>query len=164
MPALYYVSVTIHILAAMLWLGGMLFLAAVAAPELRLVDAELRRLLYQRLGERFRTIGWICIAVLVATGVLNLDYRGFLAMSVLGNAAFWSTPFGRALALKLSMVGLMIVASALHDFWLGPAAGRVPAGSADAQRRNRLASWLARVNALAGVVLVYAAARLARGG
>ncbi len=163
MPALYYASVTVHIVAAMLWLGGMLFLAVVAAPELRRVDAELRRLLYQRLGERFRTVGWVCIALLLATGVLNLHYRGFLATGVLGNPAFWNTAFGRALALKLSMVGLMVVASALHDFWLGPAAGRVGAGSPEAQRRNRLASWLARVNALAGLVLIYAAARLARG-
>jgi len=62
------------------------------------------------------------------------------------------------------MVATMIVGSALHDFWVGPAAGRVAAGSEEARRLNRVASWLARINALAGLVLVVAAARLARGG
>jgi copper resistance protein D len=164
MPPFYYASVTIHILAAMLWLGGMLFLGVVAAPELRHLDPALRQRLFDRLGYRFRTVGWICIAALVATGVLNLRYHGFLSSAVLGDPTFWGTAFGRALTVKLAMVTVMIVGSAVHDFWLGPAAGRVPAGSADALRLNRWASWLARLNALAGLVLIVAAARLARGG
>jgi len=164
MSPYYYVSVTVHILAAMLWLGGMLFLAVVAAPVLRHVDAGLRRTLYDRLGYRFRAVGWICIAVLVGTGLVNLHFRGFLHAAVLADPAFWTTPFGRALAWKLVMVGIMLAASALHDFWLGPEAGRRAPGSPEAARLNRAASWLARLNAIAGVVLIVAAARLARGG
>jgi len=164
MSPYYYVSVTVHILAAMLWLGGMLFLAVVAAPVLRHVDADLRRTLFDRLGYQFRAVGWTCIAVLVGTGLVNLHFRGFLNAAVLREPAFWATPFGRALAWKLAMVGVMLVASALHDFWLGPAAGRHAPGTPDAVRINRAASWLARLNAVAGVVLVVAAARLARGG
>ena len=34
MPTAYYVSVTIHVLAVMLWLGRMLFLGLVGAPVL----------------------------------------------------------------------------------------------------------------------------------
>ncbi len=164
MPALYYASVTLHVLAAMLWLGGMLFLATVAAPVLRGVEPEQRRLLFDRLGYRFRTVGWICIAILLATGLVNLHYRGYLSRAVLGEGAFWAAPFGTALAWKLAMVTAMVVGSALHDFWLGPAAGRHAPGSAAAVRLNRAATWLARVNALAGIILIVAAARLARGG
>jgi putative copper export protein len=164
MSPYYYVSVTAHVLAAMLWLGGMLFLAAVAAPVLRTVDPETRRTMYDRIGTRFRTVGWICIAVLVVTGIVNLWFRGFLHAGLLAEAAFWASPFGRALAWKLAMVGVMLVASALHDFWLGPAAGRHAPGTPAALRLNRAASWLARLNALAGIVLIVAAARLARGG
>jgi putative copper export protein len=164
MPPLYYVSVALHIVAALLWLGGMLFLAVVAAPVLRGVDPELRRRLFDSLGYRFRTVGWICIAVLLATGTANLSYRGFLRLGVLREGAFWDSPFGLALAWKLAMVAVMVVFSALHDFWLGPAAGRHPPGSPAAVRLNRVASWLARLNALAGLVLIIAAARLARGG
>ena len=38
MSALYYINVTIHVLAAMLWLGGMFFLGAVGAPVLRAIE------------------------------------------------------------------------------------------------------------------------------
>jgi putative copper export protein len=34
----YYINVTIHVLAAMLWLGGMFFLGAVGAPVLRTIE------------------------------------------------------------------------------------------------------------------------------
>jgi len=58
----------------------------------------------------------------------------------------------------------MIVVSAVHDFWLGPLAGRLPAGTAEALRTRRRAAWLARINAIIGIVIVAAAVRLARGG
>ena len=74
----YYLSVTVHVFAAILWLGGMFFLAVVGAPVLRTVEPpELRRELFRRLGERFRAAGWAAIGVL---GVLLI---GFLFMNML---------------------------------------------------------------------------------
>ena len=47
----YYVVVTIHVLAALLWLGGMFFLGVVGAPVLRRIEPPaLRRRLFQELG------------------------------------------------------------------------------------------------------------------
>lgn len=166
MPAPYFLSVTLHVLAAMLWLGGMLFLGVVGAPVLRAVEpAELRQRLFHLLGLRFRTVGWIAIAVLVLTGTANLHYRGLLRWDgVLGARAFWETGLGQALAWKLASVVVMLAASAVHDFALGPRAGALPAGTPEAIRLRRRASLLARGNALVAVALVVAAVRLARGG
>lgn len=166
MPVLYYVNVTIHVLAAMLWLGGMLFLGVVGAPVLREIEPpQLRQRLFHDLGVRFRRTGWIAVAVLVVTGVLNLHYRGWLHwQGVLGSATFWRTGVGEALALKLVAVAAMLVCSAIHDFVLGPRAGQAAPGSPAALAFRRRAAWLARVNALIGVILVVAAVRLARGG
>lgn len=161
----YYLSVTVHVLAALLWLGGMFFLAAVGAPVLRHVEpASLRAELFRRLGTQFRTIGWVSIAVLLATGVTNLHFRGLLRSELLGSVAFWLGPYGRALALKLACVSVMVVLSLLHDFVWGPAASRVRPGSPEARRLRRRSSWAARINAMVGVILVMAAVRLARGG
>jgi hypothetical protein len=125
----------------------------------------LRRSLFHALGLRFRAAGWIAIAVLIITGLVNLHYRGLLRWNdVLANAAFWSTALGTALAAKLTAVGVMIATAAVHDFIVGPAAGRAEAGSADAERLRRITALLGRLNALVGVVLVLAAVRLARGG
>lgn len=163
--SLYHLNVTVHVFAAMLWLGGMFFLAVVGAPVLREVEPPtLRAELFRRIGEQFRRVGWVAIGVLVVTGIVNLHFRGLLAGDVLGDAAFWATPYGHALAWKLGAVTAMIAVSALHDFILGPAASRLRPGDPEALRARRRAALLARANAVLGIVVVIAAVRLARGG
>lgn len=166
MPALYYANVTVHILAAMLWLGGMFFLGVVGAPVLRAVEpAALRQSIFQQLGLRFRSAGWWAIGTLVVTGIINLHYHGWLRWDgVLGSALFWRTSVGHALAAKLAAVAAMLVVSLVHDFVLGPLAGRAAPGSPRSLALRRQAALLARANALIGVLVVVAAVRLARGG
>jgi copper resistance protein D len=166
MTELYYASVTAHVLAAMLWLGGMLFLGVVGAPILRRIEPPaLRQQLFQQIGLRARAMGWWAIGVLVATGTINVWFRGWLRWDgVLGTAAFWRTATGHALAVKLVAVAAMVVVSAIHDFVLGPRAGRAAPGSPEALVLRRRAALLARVNAIIGVIVVAAAVRLARGG
>ncbi|MCC6316958.1 MAG: CopD family protein [Gemmatimonadaceae bacterium] len=166
MPTGYWVSLTIHVLAALLWLGGAFFLGVVGAPVLRRIEPPaLRQRLFHDLGLRFRSVGWGAIAVLVVSGVFNLHYRGLLRWDgVLGDPAFWATPMGHALGGKLLCVVVMLGISAVHDFAIGPAAGRSEPGSADALRARRRAALLGRINAVFGLALVIAAVRLARGG
>lgn len=149
----------------MLWLGGMFFLALVGAPVLRRVEPpSMRADLFGRLGTRFRAVGWVSIAVLVATGVLNLELRGMLDGETLGDPAFWGRPYGRTLGWKLGLVAAMTSLSALHDFVLGPRASRLSPGSPAALAARKRVAWLARVNAGLGVALVAVAVRLSRGG
>ena len=166
MPTLYWINVTLHVLSAIFWLGGMFFLAIVGAPILRHVEPPpLRQQLFQQVGLGFRRAGWIAITMLVLTGLVNLHYRGLLRWSgVWNDGAFWSTSLGRALAVKLLAVLFMVGSSFVHDFLLGPAAGRQAPGSPRAMQLRRQAAWLARVNALFALVLVIAAVRVARGG
>ena len=165
MSPLYYVSVTIHVLAAMLWLGGMFFLGVVGAPLLRGLEPILRQQVFQQLGQRFRLVGWAAILVLIGTGAANLYYRGWLHWDgVLGDAAFWRTPTGIVLSAKLAGVAVMIVVSALHDFVFGPLAGNAEPGSRQSASLRRWAALLARINAMAGIIVVAAAVLLVRGG
>lgn len=162
---LYLLSVTVHVLAALLWLGGMFFLGAVGAPVLRRVEPpELRAQLFHQLGVQFRRVGWVAIGVLVASGLTTLHLRGLLRWEVMGDPGFWTSPYGSTLAWKLVLVATMVGVSAVHDFWLGPRAGELDPSSEAAGRFRRWAAWLARVNALLGLVLVWVAVRLARGG
>jgi len=159
----YIVNVTIHVFAALFWLGGMFFLAAIGAPVLRKVEPpELRAALFRQLGEQFRIVGWITIAILLVTGVLNLHLRGILAMVL--EDGFWSTRYGVTLGWKLGAVAAMLVIQAIHDFMLGPASVRATPGSAAALQLRRRAALLARLSAVFGIVIVIAAVKLARGG
>ena len=166
MRTLYLANVTVHVLAALVWLGGMFFLGLVGAPVLRAVEPPpLRQRLFHELGLRFRTVGWICITILVATGIVNLAFRGWLQWEgVLGASAFWRSGPGTALGIKLAAVVIMVSLSAIHDFHLGPAAGRAEPGSGEALALRRRAARLARFNAIVGFALLIAAVRLVRGG
>ncbi|MBI4013479.1 MAG: DUF4149 domain-containing protein [Candidatus Rokubacteria bacterium] len=128
----------LHLMAAITWIGGMLFVALVLVPVTRRVtDPALRTRLVQEAGRRFRTVGWIALGLLAASGLGNLWFRPYL----LGVPRFqW----------KLGLVVLALVLSAVHDFALGPRAGRP---GADPVLRVR-ASWLARVNVLVVALVV----------
>ncbi len=128
----------LHLMAAITWIGGMLFIALVLVPVARrLSDPALRGRLLQETGRRFRTIGWVALGLLLASGLASLWVRPYL----LGAPRFhW----------KLALVALALVLSAVHDFVLGPQAGRP---GADPSLRVR-ASWVARLNVLVVLVVV----------
>lgn len=157
-------TVTIHVLAAVVWIGGMFFFA-VAAPVLRRIEDEgLRAALFDSLGRRFRVVGWVCVGVLLITGVEQLRLRGWWAAAFGSQPDFWRSTLGSTLAWKLGLVTLMVAIQAVHDFWLGPRAGLAEPGSAEARSLRLRASRIARVNVLVGLVLLYVAVRLGRGG
>lgn len=165
MHALYLVSVYVHILASMIWLGGALFLALVMVPLLRRMERPRAAALMRDAGTRFRAVGWVCFALLIVTGVVNLGYRGVTWGSFF-SAEFHRSPFGRTTMWKLTLFVLVLVVSVFHDFVLGPRATRIveadPTGPA-ALRSRTIASWVGRVNVLLGLAIVLLAVMLVRG-
>ncbi|MEX2528659.1 MAG: DUF4149 domain-containing protein [Gemmatimonadota bacterium] len=164
---LYRSVVFLHLLAAFVWLGGLLFLALVGAPVLRKVEPpELRVGLFRAMGLRFRWVGWSALGVLLGTGVAILHLRGVLRWELLSHGAWWSTPFGTALKWKLLAVGVMVTAGAWHDFVEGPRAARESRGKMDRAGPSTARRWsiiLARGSVLVGLVLIYWAMRMVRG-
>ncbi len=147
----YLASVWVHLVAVMLWLGGMLFLTVVLVPVLRGVDSRLRALLVDAAGVRFRTVGWICLGLLVLTGAVNVVYKGYSLRSPL-------------LAAKLVLVGVILVLSFLHDFVVGPRATEaMKMGREEGERLRRVSSAIGRVNMVLGLVVVALGVMLVRG-
>lgn len=166
MKAIYLFSVWLHIMAAMIWLGGMIFLAMVVVPTTR--EAAFRNVagrLIHRTGLRFRWIGWLCLGLLLLTGAVNLGFRGY-AWTDVWSGRLWQGPFGQALGIKLLLVAIIILLSAFHDFVVGPEATamwRADPGSPDAHRLRRRASWFGRLNLLLGLTVVAFGIFLVRG-
>ncbi len=160
---MYSASVTLHVLAAIFWLGGMFFLGIVGAPALAGLDPDLRRRLFKEIGLRFRGPGWVAISVLLMTGLVNLHFRGILVPALHGGRDFWLTPIGQILAWKLGLVLAMVTIGAVHDFWLGPLSGEIDSGSKEHLRVRKLVTRLGRLNAVLGILVVYFATRLIRG-
>lgn len=165
MRLVYLANVYIHVLAAMVWIGGSAFIALVVAPLMRRGggkdDAVLRAA-----AVRFRTVGWISLGILVATGTGNLAFRGIGLSDLLSGAAFRGSA-GHALACKLILVAVMLAISGFHDFRWGPAAVRAmesDPGSPAAQRGRKLAGRIGRFVFLLGLFIVGAAVIFTRGG
>ncbi|MCC6931521.1 MAG: CopD family protein [Gemmatimonadaceae bacterium] len=164
MRTLYYTFVTLHLFAAMTWIGGVLFLALVGAPALRKVEPPaLRTALFEEVGMRFRYVGWAAVIVLLGSGTWLVWYRGWLSWSLWTNGTFWTQGVGYALAWKLAMVTFMLVLSLAHDLALSPSRARALDTRPDAARVRRQIVLMARVGALAAIGVVIAAARLVRG-
>ncbi len=167
MMALYLLSVWLHLLAAIIWIGGTIFIVLVLVPATR--QPEYRPVasgLIQWTGRRFRLIGWICLGLLILSGVFNLAYRGF-GWEDLWSGRLWQGPFGRTLGIKLLLVAVILLLSALHDFVVGPRATalwQANPGLAQALQRRRQATWIGRINLLLTLIVVGLGVMLVRGG
>jgi uncharacterized membrane protein len=166
MRTLYLLSVWLHVLSAIAWIGGMFFLVLVVVPWLKGggggVDAA--RFLRQT-GTRFRNISWVCFAIVLVTGSYALWMRG-VRPSSFGDPDWLASSFGRLVLLKLTVFTTVLVVSVVHDLVIGPAATAAiaadPRSDAAAVLRRR-ASLLARVNVLLALVLVAIGDLLVRG-
>ena len=168
---LYQMSVFLHILSAIIWIGGMLFLALVVVPATRGLPPAERASVFGAVGRRFRAVGWGCIGVLIVTGVVNLTYRGVTVESLL-TTQLWGSPFGTTLALKLAVVAVMLGLSAYHDFVIGPRSVKIlklagseasPALLTEARRLRARASIVGRVETLLALVVLILAVMIVRG-
>ncbi len=165
MHKLYLFSVWAHILAATIWIGGMLFLVLVVVPWLRTgAQVEAGRFLRET-GVRFRNVAWWCFGIVLVTGIFNLWTRG-VRLADFVNPDWIGSRFGTAVILKLCVFALVLVISALHDFVLGPKATeaiqRAPRSS-EATVLRRRASLIGRVNAMLSLVLLALGVMLVRG-
>ncbi|MCC6215845.1 MAG: CopD family protein [Polyangiaceae bacterium] len=165
MHGLYLASVTLHILAAVTWIGGMFFLVLVVVPWLRRGNRAAAGAFLRETGLAFRTVGWVCFGILVVTGTFNLWVRG-VRLETFANRAWLASSAGHAVTLKLLVFALVIAVSAVHDFRLGPRAAAEIEADPDshvAHRLRRQASWLGRVNVLFALALVVLGVIIVRG-
>ncbi|MBI4240282.1 MAG: DUF4149 domain-containing protein [Candidatus Rokubacteria bacterium] len=163
MRGVYLVSVWLHILAAAVWIGGMGFLVVVLVPVLRRPEHRAAApALICGTGVRFRWVGWISLGVLLASGTFNLAFRG-IGWADVTTGRFWQGPLG----IKILLVAVILLLSALHDFVVGPRAaalGQANPGAPEAVRLHRQAAWLGRFNLLLALVVVALGVMLVRGG
>ena len=156
MQAIYIISVTLHVLAATLWVGGMGFFALVVVPAARRsLEPVQARTMLQAVGTRLGKVGWWLLGILLVTGVTNLGARGVLPELV--TASFWQSPFGGTLALKLAFVAAMALVSFVH----GKDARRQ--GTTLVARTRARATLLGRATFGLSLVVVLLAVVLVRG-
>lgn len=113
MNGLHIFLVWVHLAAATFWVGGMLFLSFVAVPVLKQApDPSSAQREFVNLARRFRTLVWVALTLLFLTGAALLPR--YLNLNV------FPTDWPPTVLVKLSLVGLLILTSFLHDMVVGP--------------------------------------------
>lgn len=164
---LHLLSIWLHILAAMIWIGGMAALGLLFIPLLRRERfKDLATPLLHESALRFRWIGWGALIVLIVTGLMNVRMQG-VAWSAWLDAGFWGTAWGQALGWKLIVVMIVLGVSAVHDFYFGPKAIQLMQERPDSSEADRMrwwSSWFGRLTLLLSLLILWLAVLLPRGG
>jgi putative copper resistance protein D len=110
---LHLTADALHFLAAAAWTGGLVPLALLLAAARR-HQAVAAASLARDAAERFSTLGIICVATLLVTGIVNawILVGSFHALAVTG--------YGRLLLLKIVVFAVMLGFAAVNRFWLTP--------------------------------------------
>ncbi len=104
MELLGVVLTAVHVLAAVAWLGGMIFHIAVVDPVFRNNEVSFRSAVLLALMERrFRKLVGTSIALLAGSGAA----KAYLLLGSL--PALWTTSAGRVVLLKAGLTAAMLV-------------------------------------------------------
>lgn len=124
----------LHILGVTVWIGGLVFLGAVAVPAARTeADPVRRRAAITAVARRFAPVAGAAWVLILATGMAIL---GRLDISV-GDLP--DTDWGKRILAKLVLLLAMGVVVLLHGVWQGPKVRRAEeAGDPRAARRWKL--------------------------
>ena len=138
------VSVWLHLLGVVVWIGGLMYQAHVLIPAVRRNrDAALTDML-----RRGRRVTWVAIALVVLTGLYNVTLLGPLDRVLQSGAAL-------LLALKFMLVLAAVAVAGQRDFAQVPRLARAVAAGDDPNPALSAIAWMDRVVLLLAVVIVY---------
>ncbi|HTM94093.1 MAG TPA: CopD family protein [Flavisolibacter sp.] len=149
----YHISVWLHIIGVSFWIGGMLFLPMVLLPSIK--NHPDRRNLLMATGLKFRFAGYIVLALLLVTGILNMYLRGidvswkFLVIS----------RYGKLVITKIILFLLILAVSLVHDVQ----ARKRLQSEEEKMRFKIIARWSGRILLLISLTMAFIGVVLSRG-
>ena len=107
-------------------------------------------------GLKFRFYGYIVLAILFVTGLLNIYLRG-ISFSL---DFFIRTRYGQLVELKIILFVLMLTVSLMHDVIVG----RKALEQMENQNIKLIARWTGRLLLLIALIMAYIGVVISRGG
>jgi putative copper resistance protein D len=113
--AVYLLGVYVHMLAAVFFVGYLLFWVTMVGPIVKRRDPVLAKRILAEMRQKFCPVGWLALFALIVTGIFLLSYR-VAAFDRFFSGRFFLTVFGQVLAAKLLLVGTI----AGYELFVGP--------------------------------------------
>jgi putative copper export protein len=135
----------------------MLFLPLVLLPGIR--NSPDRVKILMEAGLKFRFFGYIVLAMLFVTGLLNMYYRG-ISFSW---SFFTKTHYGQLVILKIILFIFVLGISLLHDLMVGKKDLELMQGG-DQAGFIFIARWTGRIILLISLLMAYLGVMISRGG
>jgi len=126
-------------------------------------DNPQRLELLHKTGLQFRSVGWLALLMLGTTGVTNMLTKGIPFKW----GYLTSCSYGRLLLMKMGVFTLILLLSAIHDFYIGTKATTLSMGIENDEAAGKIrtmARWSGRVNLLLALIVLFLGVALARGG
>ena len=164
----------IHILAAGVLVGSVIFNYFLLRPTLRLIPPAHAVVIAQRVGTLFTYTGWTALVLLFLSGVTRLYLTGDLGILV--SHELYVHGHGRSLTLMILSWFVTIVSSSIMTFALRPRLMRkLPVNSnptlADVEKRrstqitaSNWLDWLQLLNVITSTLALIAGASIVDGG
>ena len=138
------VSVWLHLLGVVAWIGGLMYQAHVLGPAARRDGAAP----VVGLLRRARRVTWVAIALVVATGFYNVTLLGPFDRVMQSGAAL-------LLALKFMLVLVAVAIAGQRDFAQLPRLTRAVTAGEDPRPVLSAIAWMDRSVLLLAVVIIY---------
>lgn len=144
---------SVHLLAAAVWVGGSTALIFAGVPAIRILEGEARGKAMRELGLRWRPLGYGALLVAGLTGVALAAHDWDEGRS----------PFKTILWIKVALALALVGVSYLHNYVYGPRLQREIAERGTQTTRPTLVvvGWISFALTLAVPILGVALARLA---
>lgn len=137
---------SIHLIAAAVWAGGLVFLGVAAGVARRTIPEGERIAFFRMLGRRFAMLAAASALLIAATGADMASDR-LASWSALVN-----TSYGRILLAKIILFALALVEAAIHSLVLGPRIGALREALLASPGDATLERRLHRTAAVSGVL------------
>jgi copper resistance protein D len=161
---MYKFVVWLHILMATVWVGGLIYTAAVVIPFAVSLGEKERQPVIRGLARRFRRIGWGAIVLLALTGIINIYNRiDIIKETTHGDSSVAIAAFMKLIGIKLALVLVMIGLMLYHDITSLRDARR-SAESGAATQHNRGGSIAAAIATLLAVAILFVSVLIVRMG
>ncbi|HXH21330.1 MAG TPA: DUF4149 domain-containing protein [Dehalococcoidia bacterium] len=149
----------LHLIAAAAWVGPQLMMFLVVVPGLGALDTGTRARFLARISVRFGWLGAASLALLLLTGIDNIDRYA--------PGRMFEFRYGYILAVKLALFGIVTVLTALHSLVVGPRllrlqelAAHSPDSAPGLPRARRASALLSALTLVLSLAVLFCAALL----